>query len=106
MKPSDVEIEQVGQSIIALTNGDYSMPQCTAIHEFLKGHALDLNDVKMSKIFSNQLQVMDAIRTLHEFAFQFQSEEELFDEFVSNLDQIADMITASDSNSGFAGIRV
>jgi CheY-like chemotaxis protein len=70
----------------------YTAEQLTYINPILKQYALDVNDLEMAKIFNHQSQIMDAIRALHDFSFQFQNEEDVYDEFKSELDYLYDSI--------------
>lgn len=88
MKPNDFEMERVGNAIVTLLELDYTPEQLDCLNPFLKGHGLDLNDMKMNEIFKNELRAMDAIRILHDFAFQFQNEEDFFEEFSTELDNV------------------
>ena len=92
MKPNKLELEQVGNALLTLNEVDYTAEQLTYINPILKQYALDVNDLEMAKIFNHQSQIMDAIRALHDFSFQFQNEEDVYDEFKSELDYLYDSI--------------
>ena len=88
MKANPYEIEQAGNAIMVLMELNYSPQQMDTLNQFLKSHALDLDDMAISEIFGNELKAIDALRALHDFAFQFQNEEDLFEAFESELENL------------------
>lgn len=89
MKPSEKDLKAVGDAMITLTELNYVDEELAAMNTFLEGYAQEMNDIKMNAIFTNLPEAMNAFRILHQFAFQFQNEEDIIAEFQEELDEVA-----------------
>ncbi|MFI4938640.1 MAG: hypothetical protein ACHQJ6_09085 [Candidatus Berkiellales bacterium] len=96
MQPNAYEIEEVGNALIVIGHSDYSKEQQESINTFLRSYGQELNEPEMKKIFNNNIEILDAIKTLNEFANHFQDEKDIYAEFKQEIDELIIMINDQD----------
>lgn len=97
-QPNPYEIDEVGNAFIAIGSLDYTPAQRAYLDKFLRDYGQDLNESEMKKIFSDKIEIIDAINTLYAFASHYQDEKEIFSEFKDEMDEL--IITLNGKNEG------
>lgn len=88
MYPQSSEIEIVGEAFVTVSTPDYNDDQKEYLNRFLSDYAQDLNQQELKKIFGDKIEIMDALKTLNEFANQYQDEKDIFDEFKEEIEDL------------------
>lgn len=97
-QPNAYEIDEVGNAFITIGSFDYTPTQKAYLDRFLRDYGQDLNENEMKKIFSDKIEIIDAIKVLYAFANHYQDEKDVFSEFKDEMDEL--IITLNGKNEG------
>lgn len=88
MHPQALEIEEVSKAFIALSSLEYTPIQMQTLYRFLNQYALDFHVDEINKVFADKIQIIDALKVMNNFASHYQNEEEIFNEFQDEVDNL------------------
>lgn len=98
MQPQAFEIEEVGNAFISIGYPEYTPLQQEFLNQFLRQCAQELDEENMKKVFDNETEIINALKSLHSFAKQYQNEAEIFNEFKEEIDDL--LITLNETDEG------
>ncbi|MGE3318719.1 MAG: hypothetical protein AB7I18_05430 [Candidatus Berkiella sp.] len=95
MQPTPYEIDEVGNAFVAIGSSAYNPSQTGFILDFLQRYAQDLHESELNKLFTDKLDIADALKILHTFANHYQNENDVFTEFQDEIEEL--IITINES---------
>lgn len=81
MLPNYEEIKNVGDAFISLGYETLSPQESEYLNHFLKQYAKDYDDAKIKTLFKNKDNIIQAFKTLNEFAKKYQADDIVIQEF-------------------------
>lgn len=100
MYPNPYEIEAVGNAFISIGHLDYNSEQFAYLQQYLRNYAQEFDESEVKMLFSDKSEIIDAIKTLHHFALQYQSEQAIYNEFREEVEEL--IITLNDKEDFFS----
>lgn len=88
MQPQAVEIDELGNAFVTISSYEYTPDQMKALYRFLSQYALDFHTDDAKRLFKDKIQVVDALKILNDFASHYQNEEEIYEEFQDEVDNL------------------
>jgi len=98
MPPSAYEIDEVGNAFISISYLDYTNEERNQLNRFLHQHGKAFDEDGIKTAFKTKPEIIQAIRTLHQFATQYENEKEIFSEFKEEIDHL--LITINQAEGG------
>jgi hypothetical protein len=95
MQPQSIEIDELGKAFITVSSFEYTPLQMQTLYRFLSQYALDFHGDDIRKVFKDKVQVIDALKVLNSFATHYQNEEEIYEEFQ---DEVEDLLISMNQN--------
>lgn len=81
MQPNYEEIKTVGDAFITLGYETLSPQENEYLNHFLKQYAKNYDDAKINVLFKNKGELIQALKTLNDFAKKYQADESVIQEF-------------------------
>lgn len=98
MQPQSIEIDELGKAFITVSSFEYTPMQMQTLYRFLSQYALDFHTDEIRKVFKDKVQVVDALKVLNSFATHYQNEEEIYEEFQDEVENL--LITINQNEEG------
>lgn len=81
MHPNRQEIEEVGDAFLALGYMTFTPKEQDYLSRFLNQYAKEYNDAEVKALYKDKDNVIQAFKTLNNFAKEYQNEKEVIQEF-------------------------
>jgi len=90
------EMEKLGQAFIFLGYSSYNSKQQEFITEFLKKYAENWQEEKINTLFNQNTEMIKSLKVLNQFVTKYRSQEELYNEFKDELNELMISINGRD----------